>query len=140
MNNQTITTNWEYNTLCSAMSPEAWPNTDSISATSVTSSLIGFRKIAVSSAYMLTLIFVVLCWIGDNCSLVVATSNIFCNGSMAKIKSNGDRGLPCRSSCQCLNQSPLDPLRKTADVEDPRRIDTHDLHHAPNPICVTSSR
>ena len=98
--------------------PVTFPNFSKMSINFCTSSRLGCRKIAASSAYKDSLRRDCLPLSGDNCPSSVAKSRIRCKVSMAKMKSYGERGSPCRKPRLCLIEGPEIPLRSTVDDEE----------------------
>uniref|UniRef100_A0A0A9HGG9 Uncharacterized protein n=1 Tax=Arundo donax TaxID=35708 RepID=A0A0A9HGG9_ARUDO len=119
--------------------PEAVPKMDSSSWTILMSSFFGLTKIAASSAYMLVRILAALCCIDCSCPASVAKSNNRCRGSIARMKSMGNRGSPCRNPVQWLKLLPLVPLSKTEDEAVDSKAETRSLHRVPNPNLSRTS-
>lgn len=83
----------------------------------MTSCLVGFRKIAVSSAYMDVWKLRDLPRSLDMNPLSVACSNKARSGSIAITKGKGDKGSPCYSPLLCLMGLFGTPLRRILDED-----------------------
>ena len=114
-------------------SPETAPKVVRMCKVSWTSSLAGFKKMAASSAYKLSLSLADLLVIGESAPSLVAKSNSRWSGSIARMNSIGDKGSPCRSPVLCLNHCPRPPFSRTEVEADERSVETHALHFCPKP-------
>jgi len=94
------------------MLPKAWRTT----WVAAMSSFVGFKKMAASSAYREALHLAMVEGSGDIAPFWVASSSIRCKGSMARIKSIGDRGLPWRTPLAWWKLGPCRPLMSTLEV------------------------
>ena len=115
-------------------SPDAVPKQERMCMVSWTSSLVGFRKMAASSAYRLSLSLAEDRVNGVRSPSLVANSNNLCSGSIARMNNIGDKGSPYRNPVLCLNHLPLPPLSRTEVDAVERSIVTQALHLGPNPI------
>jgi hypothetical protein len=89
------------------------------------SSFSGFIKMAVSSAYKEVLHLAAAGGRGVRVPCYVAKSRRRCKGSMARMKSMGDRGSPWRTPLAWLKLGPCCPLSSTLEVVVQKRIDGH---------------
>jgi hypothetical protein len=105
-----------------------------------TSTGIGLRKIATSSAYKLVLILTGLAPIGCTNPTMVAMFSNFCNGSIARIKSIGDKGSLCQSPCPCLMGRSGCPFRIIHDDVELHISAMISRHRWSNPSCCITSR
>lgn len=87
------------------------------------SSLDGLINSAASSAYKLVLNCPRWSAMCCNTSIFVATANIRCRGSMAKIKIKGDSGSPCLSPFWWWKGLPGAPLSNTLEDAEPHVMD-----------------
>jgi hypothetical protein len=100
----------------------------------------GFAKIAASSAYKEQRREAALGRTGCNSPLLAASSISRCSGSIAKMKSMGDSGSPCRSPLACLIRFPGTPFTSILDDDVARRVAIQSLYFCPKPKAGKVSR
>ena len=104
------------------------------------SSLVGLMKIAALLAYIEILHLAAARGSLERNPCCVAMSINRCSGSMARMKSMGERGLPCQTPLLWLKADPCYPLSNTFDDAVWKRIETHSCHRGPKPnACWTSN-
>ena len=65
---------------------------------------------------------------------------ILCKRSVARTKSNGERGSSCLTPILHLKIFPGVPLSRTEDVPEPRMFSIHFIHFDGKPLCFITSR
>jgi hypothetical protein len=121
--------------------PEHSPKKFSILYNRWSSDDAGSEKIAASSAYSEHLSCADFGRTGLSTPFCAANSIIHCNGSMARINSNGESGSPCHKSLACLIPLVGWPFTNTFEDDVPSSADTQSLHLVLNPrACITSRR
>jgi hypothetical protein len=107
----------------------------------LTSEAMGLRKSITSSAYKLVLKFMGSDPIGESSPCCVAMSSIFCNGSITKMNSMGDKWSPCRSPRVCLIGLPGSPLSNIPELVVLQIRAIMSLHLGSKPtLSMTSSK
>ena len=119
--------------------PEKFPNAWRTVLIASRSSFMGLMKMSASSAYMEILHLAAAEGKGERIPCCVANSSSRCRGSMARMKSMGDRGSPWRTPLPWLNLGPCWPFSNTVEVAVRKRMDTHSRQRGPKPRACSSS-
>jgi hypothetical protein len=107
------------------------PNSCRMVVVASSSSLVGLMKIAASSTYIEVFHLAAARGSLERTPCYVAMSISRCSGSMARMKSMGERGSPCRTPLLWLKAGPCCPLSSTFDEAVRKRIESHSRHRGP---------